>query len=162
VSNVLVVVNDLQDCDALAAELASLHARQVVRIYLLAVQVPPTGHASSFLRGVDLKRSLRQQGLRALRPLRERLDADGTPYRHHVEIGPWLDVIGEFAIARGCRRVLIGDNRASALRNLVLRHDRWKIAAHLGREGLACAVMQLVDTAVPVRASIGPAVRERP
>jgi hypothetical protein len=161
VKNVLVVANDMQDCSALAAALAEMHAREAVRIYLLAVVIPPTGHARSFLRAIDLKRSLHQHGQRALRPLRDLLDAAQVPYQHHVEVGQWLAAISEFAQARGCRRILIGDNQGSAMRDLVLRHDRWKIESCIEKAGLACAVVQLDEAAARPPAGFGEAAQDR-
>ena len=45
VRNVLVVVNRLQDFQSIAGKLARMHQRESVRIHLLAVEPPPTGHA---------------------------------------------------------------------------------------------------------------------
>jgi nucleotide-binding universal stress UspA family protein len=141
VRNVLVIVNGLQDQRAIAARLARMHDEEPLRIHLLAVEPAPTGHAMAFLKGIDVKRVLREDGLDRMRALRGLLDAAGVPYRHHVEVGRWEETIARFAQERCCKSIVMGENRGSALRNLVLRHDAWRIRAHLVRCGFACEML---------------------
>lgn len=138
VKNVLVVVNGFQEPRALAATLAAMHERESVRLHLLAVRLPPSGHALAFLKRVNVKRLLREDGLKELRPLRQLLDASRTPYKHHIEFGSWCDVVSRFAEDNCCKRVVIGNNESSLLRDFVLRHDAWRIRVRLGRAGYAC------------------------
>jgi Universal stress protein family len=138
VRNVLVVVNGLQDFRAIAAKLAALHDREPVRIHLLAVEHAPSGHAMAFLRGIDVKRLLREDGLAAMRPLRDLLDKAGVPYRHEVEVGPWEETIARFAQERCCKTIVMGDHDARRFGQLLLRHDAWRIRTRLVRAGFAC------------------------
>lgn len=138
VRNVLVVVNGLQDCHAIAAKLAAMHQRESLRIYLLAVEHAPSGHAMAFLRNIDVKRLLREDGLAALRPLRDLLDRAGLPYRHDVEVGPWEETIARFAQDRCCRTLVMGDRDSARFAHLLLRHDAWRIRTRLGRAGFTC------------------------
>src|SRR6185437_7976038 len=121
VRNVLVVVNGLQDFRAIAAKLAALHDREPVRIHLLAVEHAPSGHAMAFLRGIDVKRLLREDGLAAMRPLRDLLDKAGVPYRHEVEVGPWEETIARFAQERCCKTIVMDDHDARRFGQLLLR-----------------------------------------
>lgn len=141
VRNVLVVVNGLQDHRAIARRLARMHDEAPMRIHLLAVEPAPTGHAMAFLKGVDVKRVLQEDGLTRMRALRELLDAARVPYRHHVEVGRWEETIARFAQEHFCRSIVMGENRASVLRNLILRHDAWRIRSRLGRSGFACEML---------------------
>lgn len=138
VRNVLVVVNGLQDFRAIAAKLAALHDREPVRIHLLAVEHAPSGHAMAFLGGIDVKRLLREDGLAAMRPLRDLLDRAGVPYRHEVEVGPWEETIARFAQERCCKTIVMGEHDARRFGQLLLRHDAWRIRTRLVRAGFAC------------------------
>jgi len=141
VRNVLVVANRLQDLGSVAARLARLHREECVRIYLLAVAPPPTGHAMQFLRHIDVRRLLREDGLTRLRPLMQLLDAACVPYRHEVEVGRWEETIARFAQERCCRSILMGDHDAPSLGTLLLRHDAWRIRNRLVKLGFACEML---------------------
>ena len=141
VRNILVVVNGLQDHRAIAQRLARIHDEESVRIHLLAVETPPSGHAMAFLKGIDVKRVLHEDGLKRMRGLRDLLDAGHVPYRHHVEVGRWEETIAEFARDHFCKSIVMGENRASLLRNLVLRYDAWRVRSRLGRSGFACEMI---------------------
>lgn len=141
VRNVLVVVHGLQDTRSIAAKLRRLHHEEAVRIHLLAVQAPPSGHARAFLRRIDVNQVLRDEGLKRLRPLMDLLDAAGVPYRHDVEIGRWEETITRFAQDRCCKSIVMGNNDARRLATLVLRHDAWRIRSRLGKLGFACEML---------------------
>ena len=142
VRNVLVVVNRLQDFDSIAAKLARMHAHEEVRIHLLAVEPPPTGHAMQFLKGIDVKKLLREDGMKRLHPLMELLDAAGVPYRHEVEVGRWEEAVTRFAQERCCKSIVMGDhNAARRLGSLLLRHDAWRIRTRLVKLGFACEML---------------------
>jgi len=139
VRNILVIANRLQDTRRIAGRLARMHRDEAVRIYLLAVVTAPTGHAMAFLRGIDVRRILREDGLVLLGPLRTELDAAGVPYQHEVEVGRWEETIASFARARGCRSIVIGDGETRRLAaHWLLRHDAWRVRTKLVRAGFAC------------------------
>src|SRR5258708_1444681 len=135
VKTILVIVNGFQDRRATSAALAAMHAREAMRIHLLAIETPPSRYAKFFLSGIDLPRVQRDDALKALVPLRAQLDAAGIPYKFHVEFGRWLDTISRVAREIACARVVVGDNPHHPLRNLVLRHDCWRIRSFLRQPG---------------------------
>jgi len=141
VRNVLVVVNRLQDFGSIAAKLARMDRDENVRIHLLAVEPPPTGHAMQFLRRIDVRRLLREDGLKRLRPLMQLLDAAAVPYRHEVEVGRWEETITRFAQERCCKSIVMGDHDARRLASLLLRHDAWRIRTRLVKLGFACEML---------------------
>ncbi|HSN19353.1 MAG TPA: universal stress protein [Usitatibacter sp.] len=141
VRNVLVVVNRLQDFRSIATKLARLHSEEEVRIHLLAVEPPPTGHAMQFLKRIDVRRLLREDGLKRLRPLMDLLDAARVPYRHEVEVGRWEETITRFAQDRCCKSIVMGDHDARPLLSLLLRHDAWRIRTRLVKLGFACEML---------------------
>ncbi len=149
VRNVLVLVSALQDPVALAATLREMARRESVRIHLLSVQSPPSGHARVFLRGIDLARVQREDGVRELQPIRDLLDAAGIGYQHHVQVGPLMASVARFAADRCCRRILVGDNKANLLKDLLLRHDCRRIGADLAAFGFECSVLQREEVVAP-------------
>src|SRR4029077_9424139 len=108
VAGVLVVANRSQDARAMARLVASIHAREPVRIHVAAVQGRPTGYAGRFLRSIDLRRVLHDLGRESIAGLCAELDALGVPYRAHVEIGPRAATIERLARDLGCTQVVTG------------------------------------------------------
>jgi hypothetical protein len=141
VRNVLVVVNRLQDHRSIAAKLARMNREETVRIHLLAVEPPPTGHAMQFLKRIDVRRLLHEDGMKRLRPLMDLLDASGIPYRHEVEVGRWEETVTRFARERCCKSIVIGDHDAPPLLSLLLRHDAWRIRSRLVKLGFGCEML---------------------
>jgi nucleotide-binding universal stress UspA family protein len=154
VKNVLVVVCGLQDARATARILAGMHAREAIRIHLLAVETPPSGYARFFLRDVDYRKVQEAEGLEKLAPLRGELEAAGIPYRFHVEIGPWLATISRFSREIGCARIVVGTNPGHAFRDLLLWHDCWRIRSHLRRAGSDCPVVRREERARSLEAAL--------
>lgn len=152
VRNVLVLVSSLQDPVALAATLGEMARHKSVRIHLLSVQSPPSGHARVFLRGIDVARVQREDGLRELQPIRELLDAAGVAYHHHVQVGLQLPTVARFATDRCCRRIFVGDNRANPLKDLLLRHDCRRLCSELAALGFECSVLQREEIIAPAAA----------
>jgi len=141
VRNILVVVNRLQDHGSIVAKLARMNREETVRIHLLAVEPPPTGHAMQFLRHIDVRRLLREDGLKRLHPLMDLLDAAAVPYRHEVEVGRWEETITRVARERCCKSIVMGDHDAPPLVSLLLRHDAWRIRSRLVKLGFACEML---------------------
>lgn len=141
VRNVLVVVNRLQDFASIAAKLARMHASEEVRIHLLAVEPAPSGHAMQFLKGIDVKKILREDGMKRLRPLMRLLDAAAVPYRHEVEVGRWEETVTRFARDRCCKSIVMGEHDARRMGALLLRHDAWRIRTRLVKLGFACELL---------------------
>ena len=141
VRNVLVVVDRVRDARGIAEKLARMHEREPVRIHLLAVELAPSGHAMAFLKGIDVKRVLLEDGMKTLRPLMELLDAAGVPYRHDVEIGRWEETVARYAQERCCKSILVGGGESSLLARLFARHDARRIRTRLRRQGFACQLL---------------------
>jgi hypothetical protein len=162
VDNVLVDASTMLDARTTAASLASMHAGSTVRIHLLAISQPPTGYAGSHLRGVDLKRVRDEEARGVLAPLAAALDASGTPYRAHVQFGPWLETIARHVRDLGCRRVVVGSNPNRLFSNALLRHDRWRIASFLRRSRLEARVTCVDEPAVRKGTVVPGAVAHHP
>ncbi len=137
---VLVVANRSQDARATARLVAAMHARESVRVHVAAVQVRPTGYAGRFLRSIDVRQVLEEQGRESMASLCAALDELGVPYRTHVQIGRWLAGIERLARELGCARVLVGANPRDALRDIALRFDLWRIRGALRAQ--PCSVVR--------------------
>jgi nucleotide-binding universal stress UspA family protein len=133
IPGVLVVANGAHDARATAQLVASLHARENVRIHVAAVQARPTGYAARFLRSVDLPKVLHELARESMAGLCAELDALGVPYRAHVEIGPRTACIERLARELGCARVILGEAPRKPWRNALLRFQLWRAgsAAHV-------------------------------
>ena len=152
--DVLVVVNELQDPRPLAETIATLHrAEPDVRIHVLAAQQTPSGYARSHLKRVNVGKVLRAAGEREIEVLSGLLEAAGVAHQRHVEVGPYLETIATFVRDHGCKRVFIGDNPGSFLKNLLLRHDCSLLRNYLERQGISCRVMRREETARERRAA---------
>jgi nucleotide-binding universal stress UspA family protein len=154
VKNVLVVVCGLEDARATARILSGMHAREAIRIHLLAVETPPSGYARFFLRDIDYRKVQEAEGLLSLAAVRGELEAAGIPYRFHVEIGPWLATISRFSREIGCARIVVGANPGNAFRDLLLWHDCWRIGFHLRRAGSDCPVVRHDEPARSLEAAL--------
>ena len=133
VAGVLVVANASQDARATAQLVASLHARENVRIHVAAVQGRPTGYAGRFLRSIDVGKVLHDLARESMAGLCAELDALGVRYRAHVEIGPRTACIERLARELGCARVILGEGPSKPWRNALLRFQLWRArsAAHV-------------------------------
>jgi nucleotide-binding universal stress UspA family protein len=140
--SVLVVASALHDARATARVVARLQARESLRVHILAVCTPPSGHARFFLRGLDVRAMQQDEGEEALQPLRAALEAEGVSFRTHVEIGPWLETVARFAREISCSRVVLGVNPSHPWRGLLLRHDCWRVATALRVAGHECPVVR--------------------
>ena len=145
--DVVVVVNELQDPQPLAVAIAQLHRGEPdTRIHVLAPQQTPSGYARSHLKRVNVGQVLRAAGEREIGVLSGLLEAAGVPHQRHVEVGPYLETIATFVRDHGCRRVFIGDNPGSFIKNLLLRHDCSLLRTYLERQGISCRVMRREET----------------
>ena len=140
VTNVLVVASALLDATSTAGALRAMHAREALRIHVLAIEPRPTGYARTFLGQVDVEGIQDARAHQHAQPLCDALDAAGIPFRMHVVAGGWLDSIEHHARELGCTLIVVGDNPHHWLRRLVLRHDRWRIGSFLRGQGLGCRV----------------------
>jgi nucleotide-binding universal stress UspA family protein len=131
IAGVLVVANRTRDARATARLVASMHAREQVRIHVAAVQGRPTSYAGRFLKSIDLRKVLHDLGRESMAGLCAELDALGVPYKTHVEIGPWTASIERLARELGCARVIVGESPRHSLRHALLRFELWRTGSAL-------------------------------
>ncbi len=94
---------------------------EVTELHLLNVQIPvDSGHARMFFSSGDVEAYHREEGQRALKIAREKLDAAGMTYTWHVAVGPVAGTIVGFAHEHACDRIVMGEHGSSALTHLLL------------------------------------------
>ena len=106
---------------ALDHVLALSAAGAQLEIHLLNVQLPiASGHVTLFVTQNQINQYLRDEGLKALQPARDRLDRSGVLYSYHIGVGNVADTIAEYAKERHCDNVVMGTRGLSGWSNLLL------------------------------------------
>ena len=93
-----------------------------VEIHLINVQPPiPYGSRVSSVIGHDVVQKYHQdEGMAALKPAMQKLDAAGVKYAHHIAVGDAAEVIAEYAKEKGCDQILMGTRGMGATSSLLL------------------------------------------
>ena len=81
-----------------------------VEFHLINVQppVPFGGRVASAIGHNALEQYHRDEGMAALKPIMQKLDALGVPYVHHISVGEPGEVIAEFAKEKGFDQIVMG------------------------------------------------------
>jgi nucleotide-binding universal stress UspA family protein len=92
-----------------------------LEIHLLNVQIPiASGHVTLFVSQSQINQYLRDEGLKALQPARDRLDISGVHYSYHIGVGHVAETIAEYARERRCDNIVMGTRGLSGWSNLLL------------------------------------------
>jgi nucleotide-binding universal stress UspA family protein len=96
--------------------------KEGLEIHLLNVQPPiPGGNRVASLVGHDrVKEYHHDEGMAALKPAMEKLDAVGVKYSHHIVVGEPGQTIAEFAKEKLCDQILMGTRGMDSTANLLL------------------------------------------
>jgi nucleotide-binding universal stress UspA family protein len=101
--------------------LALRAAQGPAEIHLLNVQIPiESGHARMFVDHDQLQDYYREEGLAALKEVREILDAADVPYTHHIAVGHVAQTIAAYAKEKGFDQIVLGSHGRGALTHLLL------------------------------------------
>ncbi|MBX3651672.1 MAG: universal stress protein [Burkholderiales bacterium] len=92
-----------------------------IEVQLLNVQMPIAGvNVKMFISSDSLNEYYRDEGTAALKQAREKLDAAGLPYAHHIGVGDPAEVIVGYAKSKGCDQILMGSRGLGSVSGLVL------------------------------------------
>ena len=96
--------------------------RDGVEIHLLNVQHPmPYGNRVSSVLGHDkIAQYHHDEGIAALQPARNKLDAAGIKYVFHIGVGDAAETIIRYAQDQGCDQIVMGTRGLGAVSNLML------------------------------------------
>jgi nucleotide-binding universal stress UspA family protein len=92
-----------------------------VDVHLLTVPIAvESGHARMFVSHEELDAYYREEGLTALKEVREQLDAAGVDYTYHIVPGHVADTIARFADERGIDKIIMGTHGRGELTHLLM------------------------------------------
>jgi nucleotide-binding universal stress UspA family protein len=94
--------------------------RQVGEVHLLNAQPPISGHASSFVSRSTLARYHQEEGNKALKAARRKLDAAKIKYQYHIVVGDPAETIARYAREKKCDLVIMGTRGMGSVSNMVL------------------------------------------
>lgn len=95
--------------------------KEPVEIYLLNVQIPiASGNVRQFFSHEQLNAYYHDEGMAALKPARELLDAAGVPYSYHIGMGDVGETIVNYAREKHCEQIVMGTHGRGAVIGLLL------------------------------------------
>jgi YjbE family integral membrane protein len=112
---VLFVVDDAANAERAGERFARLleRYREPVTVHLLSVQPPAHGDVSTFVGADSLQDYHHEEGAKALRPVRERLERSGVPYHSHIGVGDPEHVVAHYAKETGSEQIFFGGDMNS-------------------------------------------------
>ena len=120
---ILVAVDGSENSDRVIEFLVKKNGwyRNPAEVHLLNVQLLIAGvNVKMFISSDSLNEYYRDEGAAALKRARERLDAAGIPYTHHIGVGGPAEIIVEYAKAKDCDQILMGNRGLGSVTGLVL------------------------------------------
>jgi nucleotide-binding universal stress UspA family protein len=97
------------------AEAIAIYRREPVDIHLLSVQASVTSHVAMFFKSGELGQIQQQAGTEELAPAQAMLATAGVPHSSSVVVGRKAETIAKVARARGCDRIVMGQEAGAGL-----------------------------------------------
>jgi nucleotide-binding universal stress UspA family protein len=95
--------------------------KEPLEVHLLNAQLPIAGvNVKMFISSDSLNQYYREEGTTALKRAREKLDAAGISYVHHIGIGDPAEVVVNYAKSKRCDQILMGSRGLGSVSGLVL------------------------------------------
>lgn len=94
--------------------------KEPVDIHVLNVQYPLHGDVSMFVGKDQIREFHHDEGLKALASAREKLDARGVKYVHHIAIGDPAQVIAQYAREQKVDQVFMGTRGLGSVAGLIM------------------------------------------
>ena len=93
-----------------------------VEVHLLNVQpeIPYGGRVSGYIGKDQIAKFHQEEGMAALQPARNLLDAAGVAYHYHIGVGDPADIICRYVAELACDHVVMGTRGMGTVSNLVL------------------------------------------
>ena len=96
-------------------------------VLLVNVQHQLHGSVSSFIDAGQVKQYHHDEGMKALTPAREKLEASGVRHSHHLFVGEPAEVIARYAKEQKCDEIVIGTRGLSGIGSLFMGSVATKI-----------------------------------
>lgn len=118
----LIAVDDSQASLRLADQLLTQLAwyRDPVEIHLLNVRPSLHGDVGMFIEAEQIRDFHEEEGLKMLAPIREKLDAAGVAYQHHICVGDPAETIDRYARDQACDEIIMGASGRSPIAALFM------------------------------------------
>ena len=120
----LVPVDGSESSQRVVADLIKRHTwfKDGVEIHLLNVQQPiPYGNRVTEVIGHDrIAQYHHDEGMAALKPAMQQLDAAKLPYHHHIGVGEAAEIICKYANEKRCDQIYMGTRGMGSVSNLLL------------------------------------------
>jgi nucleotide-binding universal stress UspA family protein len=139
--NVLLVVRRDRDMEWAVNFVTQLHRREPVRIHLLSVQTPFTGHVRMFFDDAAIRAFHLEDGEVEVAPVKQALDRAGVPCETHIQVGFSAATIADFAREHRCRQIVMGPPRKGLVSQLLLGSLTEQVAHLMQSNGQACEVV---------------------
>jgi nucleotide-binding universal stress UspA family protein len=96
--------------------------KEPVEIHLLSVQppIPYGGRVGSVIGHDRLAQYHQEEGLAALKPAMQKLDAARVKFHHHIGVGDAAETICRYADDKSCDQIVMGTRGMGSVSNLVL------------------------------------------
>lgn len=124
---------DGSDCSLRAVAFAialAENGKKPVKLHVLNVQTPVTfGHIKKFVKRKALEDYYHSQGQDAMRAAKALLEKHAVEFTTHARIGPAAENIVDFALAKGCDHIVLGNRGLGALSALLLGSVAAKVAS---------------------------------
>jgi nucleotide-binding universal stress UspA family protein len=93
-----------------------------MEVHLINVQppLPYGGRASAVIGHDNIDEYHREEGLKALKPAQQKLDAAGVEYHCHVAVGDPADVIVGYAQTHGVDQIVMGTHGRGAVASVLM------------------------------------------
>jgi len=91
-------------------------------IHLLNVQsaLQVGGRVSSFIGQDQIAQYHQEEGLAALAPARQKLDAAGITYHYHIGVGEVVEVVMRYVKDKSCDQIVMGTRGMSGVSSIML------------------------------------------
>ncbi len=139
---VLVPIEEGRDVTWAIRHVVELYRASNVRIHLLTVRTPLPQYVARFISREDREAFHRENGMAAMHPAIEALDAQGIPHSDHVLVGPKAKTIAEFARSIHCTHIVVSSTSDQLMPHLGLGSIASQLRHLIGAGGCQISEMR--------------------
>jgi hypothetical protein len=141
--SVVVPIEEGGSADWIAEHVIGLYRQQPLRVYLLNVRQPLPQYVARFIAKSEVEAFHQENGMRALKPAADRLDAGSVPHWDLVLVGQKAESIVRFAHDHHCSQIILPKLSAGPLAYFGLGSIGSQIRHLIGAAGESCGVSEV-------------------
>jgi nucleotide-binding universal stress UspA family protein len=141
--SVVVPVEEGGSADWTADHVVRLYRQQPLRVYLLNVRQALPQYVARFIAKSEVDAFHQENGMRALKPAADKLDANGVPHWDLVLVGQKAESIVRFARDHHCSQIILPKPAAGPLSYFGLGSIGSQIRHLIGAAGESCGVSEV-------------------